>query len=62
VAVLSCVLLFPTSSPIFGKLPKEVWAKGGAYTRSWWGNLREREHLKDPDDDGRIIVRSIFRK
>jgi hypothetical protein len=27
-----------------------------------WGNLREREHLKDPDVDGRIILRWIFRK
>jgi len=26
------------------------------------GNLREREHLEDPDDDGRIILRRIFRK
>jgi hypothetical protein len=30
--------------------------------RFWWGNLREREHLEDPDLDGRIILRWIFRK
>jgi hypothetical protein len=25
-------------------------------------NLRERDHLEDPDVDGRIILRWIFRK
>ena len=33
-----------------------------AYTGFWWGNLRERDHLEDPDVDGRIILRWIFRK
>jgi hypothetical protein len=28
----------------------------------WWGNLREREHLRDPEIDGRIILRWVFRK
>jgi hypothetical protein len=28
----------------------------------WWGNLRERDHLEDPDVDGRIILSDIFRK
>jgi len=23
---------------------------------SWWGNLSERDHLEDPDVDGRIIL------
>jgi len=27
-----------------------------------WRNLRERGHLEDPDVDGRIILRWIFRK
>jgi len=22
----------------------------------WWDNLRERDHLKDPDIDGKIIL------
>jgi len=26
------------------------------------GNLRERNHLRDPGVDGRIILRCIFRK
>jgi len=28
----------------------------------WWGNLRERDHLEDPDLDGRKILSWIFRK
>ena len=31
-------------------------------TEFWWGNLRERDHWGDPDVDGRIILRWIFRK
>jgi hypothetical protein len=33
----------------------------GVY-RVWWGNRRERGHLKDPGVDGRIELRWIFRK
>ena len=32
------------------------------YTGFWWGNLRERDNLKDKGVDGRIILRWIFRK
>jgi hypothetical protein len=32
------------------------------YTGFWWGNLRERGHFEDPDVDGTIILRWIFRK
>ena len=32
----------------------------GAY--SWWGNLRERDHVKDQGVDGRIILRCILRQ
>jgi hypothetical protein len=28
---------------------------GEVYTRLWWGNLRERDHLEDPGIDRRII-------
>jgi hypothetical protein len=31
-------------------------------TGFWWGNLRKRSHCGDPDVDGRIILRWIFRK
>jgi hypothetical protein len=26
------------------------------YTGFWWGILRERDHLEDPDVDGRINI------
>ena len=35
---------------------------GEACTGVWWGNLRERDHLGDPDVDGRIILSWFFRK
>jgi hypothetical protein len=33
----------------------------GAY-RVWWGDLRERDHLKDLGLNGRIILKWIFKK
>ena len=39
-----------------------MWGRGEAYTGFWWGNLKERDHLGDPDADGRIILRWVFRK
>jgi len=38
-----------------------VWGRGEAYRGFWWGNLRERDHLGNPDVDGRIILSWIFR-
>jgi hypothetical protein len=35
--------------------------RGEVCTGFWWGNLRERDHWRDPDVDGRIILRWIFR-
>jgi len=32
------------------------------YTGFWWGNLRDRDNLKDPGLNWRIILRWIFRK
>jgi len=32
------------------------------YTRFLWGDLRERDHLEDLGVDGKVILRSIFRK
>jgi hypothetical protein len=31
-------------------------------TGFWWGNLRERDHWRDPGIDRRIILRWIFMK
>jgi hypothetical protein len=39
-----------------------VWGRGEACTRFWCENLRERDQWGDPDADGRIILRRIFRK
>ena len=36
--------------------------RGEVCTGFWWGNLKERDHWGDPDVDGRIILRWIFRK
>jgi hypothetical protein len=36
--------------------------RGEAYTGFWWGHLRERGHLGNPDVDIRIILRWIFKK
>jgi hypothetical protein len=32
------------------------------FTGFWWGNLRERDDLEDPELDARIILKWIFRK
>jgi hypothetical protein len=32
------------------------------HTGLWWGDLRQRDHLKDPGVDKGIIWRWIFRK
>jgi hypothetical protein len=39
-----------------------LWERGEVRTGFWWGSLRERDHWEDPDVDGRIILRWIFRK
>jgi len=39
-----------------------VWVRGKGCTGFWWGNLRERVYWGDPDAEGRIILRWIFRK
>jgi hypothetical protein len=36
--------------------------RGKVCTGFWWGSLREGDHWEDPDVDGRIILRWIFRK
>jgi len=39
-----------------------VLGRGEEYTELWWGNLSVRDPLGDPDVDGRINLRWIFRK
>ena len=33
--------------------------RGEAHTGFWWGNLNERDRLKEPGVDGRIILRWV---
>ena len=35
--------------------------RGEVCTGFWWGNMRERDHWGDPDVDGRVILRRLFR-
>jgi hypothetical protein len=35
--------------------------RGEVCTVFWWENLRARDHWRDPDVDGRIILIWIFR-
>ena len=37
-----------------------AYGGGVAYTRFWWGNLRERVHLGDPDVEGRVKLKWIL--
>jgi len=41
---------------------KYVLRREEVYTRFWWGNTSEREHLGDLGVDVRIMLRWIFRK
>jgi hypothetical protein len=36
--------------------------KREVHTGFWWGDLREGDHLGDPGEDGRIILKWIFKK
>jgi hypothetical protein len=35
---------------------------GEVHTGFWWGDLREGDHLENPDVDGRIVLKWIFKK
>jgi hypothetical protein len=39
-----------------------VWGRKEVCTGFWWGSLKARDHWGDPDVDGRITLRGIFRK
>jgi len=39
-----------------------LMGRGELYTVFWLGNLRERDHLGDPDTDERIILKWILRQ
>jgi len=39
-----------------------TYGERGVIYSFWWGNLRKRNHLGDPDVDGRILLRWILRQ
>jgi hypothetical protein len=39
-----------------------VWERREVCIGCWWGSHREGGHWGDPDVDGRIILRWVFRK
>ena len=39
-----------------------LWGEERRIQGFWWGNVRERDQLRDPGVDGRIILRWILRK
>jgi hypothetical protein len=41
---------------------KYVWGRTEVHRVFWLGDLRERERLEDPDVDGRITLKHIFKK
>jgi hypothetical protein len=45
-----------------GHVVWRVWGRREVCTGCWWGSVREIGHWGDPDVDGRIILRWIFRK
>jgi len=43
-------------------LGNHIWGRVDVHTGFWWGNLRKRDHFKEPGLDGRIILMWIFKK
>jgi hypothetical protein len=39
-----------------------IWGREEVHTGLYWGNLREGDHLEDPGEDGRIILKWIFKR
>jgi len=54
----ACAILSSVACPARGAYGGEERGIQGF----WWGKLRERDHLGDPDVDGREILTWIFRK
>ena len=36
---------------------QNIWGRGEVYTGFWWGHVRGREHLEDPEINGRTVVK-----
>jgi len=44
-----------------GEACSMLWETGEVHIEFWWGDPRERDRLKDPGIDGRIILKWIFK-
>jgi hypothetical protein len=44
-----------------GEVCSTLQGNGEMRTGFWWGDPRERDRLKDPGIDGRIILKRIFK-
>jgi hypothetical protein len=40
----------------------QVWGSGEVHAEFRWGNLMERDHFKNPDVDGRIILKWLLNR
>ena len=40
---------------------QHVWGRGKVHTVFWWGSLRERDCLGDPEVDGSVILKQVFK-
>jgi hypothetical protein len=50
-------ILFASANQGDGQGVWHVLDTGEARTGSWWGDMRQRDHLEDLDVDGRIILK-----
>jgi len=39
-----------------------AWRTVEMHTKFWWENLRTKDHLENISEDGRIILKQIFKK
>jgi hypothetical protein len=39
-----------------------IWGKREVHTGFWWGDLKEGDNLGEPDVDGRMTLKWIFKK
>jgi hypothetical protein len=41
---------------------RRLWVRKKLYTRFWWGNFMDRNHLEDLDVEGMVILTWMFKK
>jgi hypothetical protein len=57
--------IIPVIKPRRTRRAEHVARMGGReqlHTGFWWGELRQGDHLKDPGEDQRVILKRIFKK